>query len=193
MHEFVFVTNNQHKLKEIRHIAPDFIKILSLKDVGFSAEIPETSPTLEGNALQKAEFFHNRTGKDCFADDTGLEVEALNGLPGVHSARFSSDHDFQKNMYKVLELMQGQINRKARFRTVIALILDGQQYFFEGIINGNITTEPRGENGFGYDPIFIPEGEKRTFAQMTLAEKSKYSHRSRAFEKLMNFLQDYFS
>ncbi len=193
MHEFVFVTNNQHKLKEIRHIAPDFIKILSLKDVGFSAEIPETSPTLEGNALQKAEFFHNRTGKDCFSDDTGLEVEALNGLPGVHSARFSSDHDFQKNMYKVLELMQGQINRKARFRTVIALILDGQQYFFEGIINGNITTEPRGENGFGYDPIFIPEGEKRTFAQMTLAEKSKYSHRSRAFEKLMNFLQDYFS
>ncbi len=193
MPELVFVTNNQHKLKEIRHIVPDFIKILSLKDVGFSADIPETSPTLEENALQKAEFFHIRTGKDCFADDTGLEVEALNGLPGVHSARFASDHDFQKNMYKVLQLMQGQINRKARFRTVIALILNDQQYFFEGIVNGTITTEPRGTNGFGYDPIFIPEGDSRTFAQMTLEEKSKYSHRTRAFEKLMNFLMNHFS
>ncbi len=193
MKEIVFVTNNKHKLDEIRHLAQDRIKILSLQDVGFSAEIPETSPTLEGNALEKARFFYHRTGRDCFADDTGLEVDALDGQPGVNSARFASDHDYHKNMLYLLDLMKNKQNRKARFRTVIALIINGKEYLFEGIVNGRITTDPAGENGFGYDPVFIPDGDTRTFAQMSLEEKNIYSHRQQAFSKLINFLQNYFS
>jgi XTP/dITP diphosphohydrolase len=191
MHKIVFVTNNKHKLQEIQHLAQDKIKILSLQDVNFNYEIPETSPTLEGNALEKARFFFSRTGLDCFADDTGLEVEALGGLPGVKSARFASDHDFHKNMMYLLELMKDKQNRKARFRTVIALILNSKEYLFEGIVNGHITSEPLGDNGFGYDPVFIPDGDTRTFAQMSLEEKNNYSHRQKAFTKLINFLLNY--
>ncbi len=193
MDKIIFVTNNQHKLQEIRHLAKDKFNIISLSDIGFDFSIPETSPTLEGNALQKARFFHEKTGLNCFADDTGLEVEALGGQPGVNSARLASDHDYHKNMMYLLELMQEKQNRKARFRTVIALILDEKEYLFEGIVNGHITTEPRGNNGFGYDPVFIPQGETRTFAQMTLEEKNKYSHRQRAFSKLIDFLQNLYS
>ena len=193
MDTIVFVTNNQHKLQEIRHLAQDKFHILSLKDVGFNHDIPETSPTLEGNALEKARFFYNKTGKNCFADDTGLEVEALGGLPGVNSARFASDHDYNKNMMHLLKLMKGIENRRARFRTVIALIINGQEYLFEGIVNGHITNEPRGDNGFGYDPIFVPDGDTRTFAEMTLDEKNHYSHRQKAFTQLLAFLQTVFS
>ncbi len=193
MEQIVFVTNNEHKLKEIRSLTPRTFRILSLSDVNFHQDIPETSPTLEGNALEKARFFHDRTGLNCFADDTGLEVDALGGLPGVNSARFASDHDYYKNMVHLLELMNNIDNRKARFRTVIALIINDKEYLFEGIVNGHITREPRGNNGFGYDPIFIPEEDTRTFAQMTLQEKNQYSHRQRAFSKLIDFLQASFS
>ncbi len=190
MRQIVFVTNNQHKLIEIRHLAKDKFQIQSLQDVDFNYDIPETSPTLEGNALEKARFFYKKTGKNCFADDTGLEVHALGGLPGVNSARFASDHDYNKNMMHLLELMKDIEDRRARFRTVIALILDGKEFLFEGIVNGHITYEPRGQNGFGYDPIFVPQGDNRTFAQMTLDEKNLYSHRQKAFSKLIDFLQN---
>ncbi len=191
--ELVFVTRNKHKLEEVANKLGSDIRILSLDDVGFEGEIPETADTLEENALMKARFFHSKTGMDCFADDTGLEVEALNGQPGVRSARFASDHDFHKNMMKVLELMRGKTNRKARFRTVIALILDGREFLFEGVVNGTITTEPRGKGGFGYDPIFLPDGYDKTFAQMSLEEKNAISHRARAVEKLVEFLKKHFS
>ena len=187
--ELVFVTNNQHKIEEVQHALGNDVKILTLKDVNFFEQIPETGQTIEQNALQKARYFYQRTGMDCFADDTGLEVEALNGLPGVHSARFASDHDFEKNMYKVLELMKDKTNRKARFRTVIALILNGKEYLFEGIVDGYITDQPSGNNGFGYDPIFVPQGYSKTFAQMSLEQKNKISHRARAIEKLAGFLK----
>ncbi len=187
--ELVFVTNNPHKVEEVQNVLGDKIKILTLKDVNFFEDIPETGQTIEENALQKARYFYQKTHRDCFADDTGFEVEALNGLPGVHSARFASDHDFEKNMFKVLELMQDKTNRKARFRTVIALILNGKEYLFEGIVNGYVTQQPLGSNGFGYDPIFVPDGYSQTFAQMSLEQKNKISHRARAVEKLAEFLK----
>ncbi len=189
--KLVFVTRNKHKLQEVAEKLGKNIELVSLDDVGFEGEIPETADTLEENALMKARYFYQRTGMDCFADDTGLEVEALDGQPGVRSARFASDHDFQKNMYKVLELMQDKQNRKARFRTVIALILEGKEYLFEGIVNGTITREPRGDQGFGYDPVFLPDGFDRTFAQMTLDEKNTISHRARAVDKLARVLEEY--
>jgi len=193
MKSLVFVTNNKHKIEEIQFLAQNKLNIISLKDVKFYEQIPENKPSIEENALFKAQYFYNKTGLNCFADDTGLEVFALNGLPGVKSARFVSDHDCLKNLQHVLKLMQGKKDRKARFRTVIALIIENKEYIFEGIVNGYITTEPLGNNGFGYDSIFIPEGDNRTFAQMSLKEKSKYSHRQRAFTKLINFLSNHFS
>ncbi len=185
----IFATNNIHKLKEINSILGNSFELLSLKDVGIDEDIPEDEPTLEGNAAFKARFVHRMTGMDVFADDTGLEVEALGGLPGVHSARFAGESkNPDDNNRKLLALLSGSGNRKARFRTVIAFIRNNEEYLFEGIVTGKIMGEKRGSEGFGYDPVFVPDGENRTFAEMSLDEKNRISHRSRAFEKLRIFL-----
>ena len=174
---------------EISDLLGDSFALLNLKDVNIKEDIPEDLPTLEGNALFKAKYIHNATGMNVFADDTGLEIEELKGSPGVHSARFAGVHkDFSANTEKVLKLMKGKKNRKAKFRTVIALIFNGSEYLFEGSISGTILNEKRGTGGFGYDPIFVPEGENMTFAEMSLNEKNKISHRAMAFEKLKLFL-----
>jgi XTP/dITP diphosphohydrolase len=187
--KIVFATNNEHKLREISDLLGDSFILLNLKDVNIKEDIPEDLPTLEGNALFKAKYIHHATGMNVFADDTGLEIEELNGRPGVHSARFAGVHkDFSANTEKVLKLMKGKKNRKAKFRTVIALIVNGSENLFEGIISGTILNEKRGTGGFGYDPIFVPSGEKMTFAEMSLHEKNKISHRALAFEKLKLFL-----
>lgn len=188
----VFASNNQHKIREIRSILGNSFTLLSLNDVNIHEDIPEDEPLLEGNALSKARFVHHATGMNVFADDTGLEIEALNGLPGVHSARFAGENkDSSANIKKVLLLLGKTENRKARFRTVIALILENKEYLFEGIVNGSIICEKRGKEGFGYDPVFIPDGKTLTFAEMDLAEKNTISHRARAFEKLTEFLHQY--
>lgn len=164
--------------------------LMSSSDVNINDDIPENEPDLEGNALSKARFIHSRTGMNVFADDTGLEIEALNGLPGVHSARFAGESkDSAANIEKMLLLLGKSENRNARFRTVIALILDKKEYLFEGIVTGTITSKKRGTDGFGYDPVFVPDGKKITFAEMDLAEKNSISHRARAFEKLILFLK----
>ena len=187
--ELVFATNNKHKLEEISHILDEHYKIVSLKEIGCNEDIAETAETLEGNALLKARYIHSRYGRDCFADDTGLEIDALEGKPGVYSARYAGPgHDHQKNMDKVLFEMAGQANRKAQFRTVIALILEGQEYLFEGIVKGEILTERHGDKGFGYDPIFKPDGFDLSFAEMDLDDKNEISHRGRATRKLVEFL-----
>ena len=187
--ELVFATNNKHKLEEISHILDEHYKIVSLKEIGCNEDIAETAETLEGNALLKARYIHSRYGRDCFADDTGLEIDALEGKPGVYSARYAGPgHDHQKNMDKVLFEMAGQANRKAQFRTVIALILEGQVYLFEGIVKGEILTERHGDKGFGYDPIFKPDGFDLSFAEMDLDDKNEISHRGRATRKLAEFL-----
>lgn len=186
----VFATNNPHKLREIREIMPDHITILSLADIHCEGDIPETADTLEGNALIKAHYVYDRYGFDCFADDTGLEVEALNGGPGVHTARYAGEsQDPDANMKKMIAEMQENTNRHARFRTVIALIEKGVEHLFTGIVDGEIATEPRGKQGFGYDPIFIPEQTGLTFAQMGEEGKNQISHRARAVGKLLDFLQ----
>ncbi|MCD8081683.1 MAG: non-canonical purine NTP diphosphatase [Bacteroides sp.] len=188
----VFATNNLHKLEEVSQILGDQIELLSLKDIGCEEDIPETADTLEGNALQKAHYIHSRYGTDCFADDTGLEIEALNGDPGVYSARYAGEgRDPQDNMNKVLRKLEGKTRRNARFRTVISLILDGKEYLFEGIIQGVITTEKRGETGFGYDPIFLPDGYDQTFAELGNEIKNHISHRALAIQKLCDFLKTY--
>jgi XTP/dITP diphosphohydrolase len=190
MRTIVFATNNSHKLEEVRGIVSDKIHLVSLKDINCFDEIPETSDTLEGNALQKARYIKENYGYDCFADDTGLEVEVLNGEPGVRSARYAGDeHDSGKNMDKLLYVLSDAKNRKAHFRTVIALICDGREYLFEGKINGVIIREKRGNSGFGYDPVFIPEGYDGTFAELGTDEKNKISHRATATKKLTEFLQ----
>lgn len=192
MTELVFATNNKHKLEEISKLAGEKFSILSLKDIGCNDDIPETEPTLEGNALLKAKYIHDKYSTNCFADDTGLEIEALDGRPGVYSARYAGpENDFNRNMDKVLDELRDKANRKARFRTVISLILDDKQYFFEGIIEGEIIPDKRGAEGFGYDPIFIPEGYDQSFAEMSLEEKNKISHRARATKKLISFLSKY--
>ena len=188
--ELVFATNNSHKQEEINAAVGDSIKILSLKDIGCIDDIPETAPTLEGNASQKSQFIYQKYGLNCFADDTGLEVEALDGRPGVYSARYAGPgHDHDKNMDKVLTELENKQNRKARFRTVISLMLDKKEYFFEGIVDGSILTERQGKKGFGYDPIFQPQGYKISFAEMDLEEKNNISHRGLAVQKLIAFLQ----
>lgn len=188
--KLVFATNNKHKLDEVRKItAQHNIEVVSLADIHCHDEIPETADTLEGNALQKAQYIQGKFGLDCFADDTGLEVEALDNAPGVYSARYAGPgHDSEANMQKLLQVMEGKTNRKARFRTVIALIIGDKQYCFSGIVNGTITTEKKGENGFGYDPIFIPEGYEQTFAELGDSVKNKISHRAKAVEQLDHFL-----
>lgn len=188
--ELVFATNNAHKLSEIRAIFGDTLHILSLADIDCHDDIPETANTLEGNALIKARWVKERYGYDCFADDTGLEVEALNGAPGVHTARYAypDRHDPEANTQKLLAALKGATNRAAQFRTAIALILNGEEHVFEGVVCGEIATEKRGTEGFGYDPVFIPEDTGRTFAELGTDVKNKISHRARAVAKLVEYL-----
>lgn len=187
--KLVVATNNAHKLEEIAAILGNEMELLSLKDIQCFADIPETADTLEGNARQKAMYIYENYGMDCFADDTGLEVEALNGAPGVYSARYAGDgHDSEANMQKLLHELQGKKNRKAQFRTAICLIQEGKEYLFEGIVKGEIIGEKRGGAGFGYDPIFVPEGYEQTFAELGNDIKNTISHRARAVEKLCSFL-----
>jgi XTP/dITP diphosphohydrolase len=187
--EIIFASNNEHKIREIRSIIDSNIKLLSLHDLNIREDIPEEEPHLEGNALAKARFVHRITGTNVFADDTGLEVDALGGMPGVKSARFAGEtRDFSANIDKLLLMLGQNENRKAQFRTVIALIWENQEYLFEGIVEGEIINERRGTEGFGYDPVFIPAGKTRTFAEMPLEEKNKVSHRARALDKLRTFL-----
>ena len=187
--KLIFATNNLNKLAEIRELAPNDINILSLDDINCVNELPETKDTLEGNAMQKADFIFRKFGFNCFADDTGLEIEALNGEPGVYSARYASlISDANKNISKVLSKLQNKKNRRAQFRTVIALIINGKKYYFEGKCKGHITTHTIGEKGFGYDPIFIPNGFDNTFAQMSKRDKNLISHRGNAVRKLIEFL-----
>jgi XTP/dITP diphosphohydrolase len=188
--ELIFATNNLHKLQEVRAIAGTSFQIRSLAEAGFSGDIPETADTLEGNALLKARFIAERAHSNCFADDTGLEINALNGRPGVYSARYAGEgHDFEANIDKVLSELIGAEDRSARFRTVISLILNGDEFLFEGIVNGQILTERRGTEGFGYDSVFVPEGESLSFAEMRPDQKNTISHRARATEKLAVFLK----
>ncbi len=190
MRKIVFATHNPNKLEEIRQMLPAGLQVLSLDDIGCTEEIPETAATLEGNARIKAAHVYERYGYDCFADDTGLEVAALDGAPGVYSARFAGPQsDSRANIEKLLRLMEGKTNRKARFRTVIALALGGTFYFFEGEIAGEILAEESGSGGFGYDPVFLPKGSDLSFAEMPLAEKNRISHRGKAFQKLSSFLK----
>ena len=187
--KLVFAANNAHKLEEIREMAGGQYEIVSLKEIGCQEEIPEEQDTLEGNALQKARFVKERYGADCFADDTGLEIAALGGEPGVRSARYAGEgHDSEANMRKVLAKMEGVDDRRARFRTVIALILDGEEHLFEGEVRGEILREKHGAEGFGYDPIFRPEGFAESFAEMSLDAKNAISHRGRATRALIRFL-----
>lgn len=187
--KLVFATNNTHKLEEIRAILGDKIDILSLSDINCHADIPETSDTLEGNARQKSSYIYEHYGLDCFADDTGLEVEALDGAPGVYSARYAGNgHDSQANMRKLLDEMKEKSNRKARFRTVISLIEKGEEHQFEGIVRGEIIQEAKGSSGFGYDPVFKPEGYDETFAELGNEIKNKISHRAHAVNKLCKYL-----
>lgn len=190
MTELVFATNNKHKLQEIRDIAGSKFRIFSLADVGLSGEIPEDAPTLEGNALKKARHVYERFKCHCFADDTGLEIEALDGLPGVKSARYAGEDCIaENNIRKVLEELRDKENRRARFRTVIALIFSGREYIFDGIVNGTILKEKHGSGGFGYDPIFRPDGFGQSFGEMSAELKNTISHRAKAMEKLMDFLR----
>ena len=188
--KLVFATNNKHKLEEVKAILGNKIEILSLNDIDCHDDIPETADTLEGNALIKARYIYEKFGVDCFADDTGLEVEVLNGEPGVYSARYAGEEcNPEANMYKLLQNLTGKNNRNAQFRTVIALIIKGEEKLFNGIVKGTISNEKMGNAGFGYDPIFIPEGFSESFAQMTSDMKNSISHRYRATEELSNYLK----
>ena len=188
--ELIFATNNLHKISEVAATLPKCYTIKTLNECGIHEDIPETQPTIEGNASQKSHYIYDRTHADCFADDTGLEVVALNGEPGVRSARYAGDqHDFDENNRLLLKNMEGKTDRRARFRTVISLILNGEEHQFEGIVEGRIIDHEVGTGGFGYDPMFIPDGYDRTFAEMTAEEKNAISHRGRAVKKLAAYLQ----
>ena len=188
--ELVFATNNAHKLEEVRQILGDRFVIRSLKEIGCTEDIPETGDTFQDNALQKARYVKEHYGYDCFADDTGLEVTALGGAPGVHSARYAGNHDSEANMTKLLHQLEKKFDRSAQFRTVVALILNGQEVLFEGIVTGKIATERHyGDGGFGYDPIFVPDGYTETFSQMSSQGKNLISHRGRAVRKLADYLK----
>jgi len=190
MRKIVFATNNQHKLSEIRDILGKDFEVVSLKELGFNEEIPETGDTLADNASQKSHFIFDRYRVDCFSDDTGLEVEALNGAPGVYSARYAGeDCSYDDNVNKLLRELGDSGNRKAAFKTVISLLLDGKEYLFEGRVDGVITTDKRGSGGFGYDPVFLPDGYDQTFSEMSAELKNKISHRGRATAKLVAFLK----
>ena len=188
--KLLFATNNAHKLREIREIAGNEYEIVSLKDVSFEGEIPEPHETIEENAVQKARYIFNNSHIDCFADDTGLEIDALDGRPGVYSARYAGEGcSFDDNIRKVLKELEGVENRKARFRCVICLISDGKEYLFEGRIEGTIAEAPYGKGGFGYDPVFVPDSYSQSFAEMPAYLKNGISHRGRAMTKMMNFLK----
>ena len=189
--KIVFATNNPNKLKEIQSLIPKEIEIISLKEIGCNEDIPETGDTLEANAFQKAHYIKDNFNYDCFADDTGLEIDELNGDPGVYSARYAGpERNANANMNKVLNELKGKKNRKAQFRTAIALILKGEEYLFEGKVEGYISKDKQGNEGFGYDPIFIPENDIRSFAQMSMQEKGAISHRGRAVKKLVAYLNN---
>ncbi len=189
--QLVFATNNKNKIKEVQTLIPKDIQLLSLKDIGCFEEVPETQNTIEGNAIQKAEYIKTHYGYDCFADDTGLEVDALNGAPGVFSARYAGEQRSAiDNTNKLLNELKNKPNRNARFKTVMALQFDNKQYTFSGICKGEITSEKHGKKGFGYDPVFKPEGEKLTFAQMDLHHKNRIGHRGKAVVKLVDFLNE---
>ncbi|UGS22002.1 non-canonical purine NTP diphosphatase [Flavobacterium cyclinae] len=188
--KLVFASNNKNKIQEIQALVPNSIQILSLEEIGCTEDIPETAETIEGNAILKANYVTEKYGFDCFADDTGLEVDALNGAPGVYSARYAGEQkDANDNMDKLLDELKGKSNRKANFKTVIALNLNGKQNLFTGIIDGKIIEEKIGTNGFGYDPIFVADGFDKTFAELTMQEKSTISHRGIAVKELILFLQ----
>ena len=187
--KYVFATNNAHKLREIKAMLPQSIEILSLEEINCHVEIPETADTLEGNARIKARYVYEHYGLDCFADDTGLDVEALNGAPGVHTARYAGDnHDTEANIDKLLAELNGETNRKAKFRTVIALIEKGEGHLFEGVLEGEIAEKRCGNDGFGYDPVFIPQETGKTFAELGPDTKNKISHRALAVAKLVDFI-----
>lgn len=187
--KIIFATNNAHKLSEVQAVLGDSFELVTPRMCGVEEDIPETAATLEGNASQKSHYLYEKTGLDCFADDTGLEVEALGGEPGVHSARYATDgHDFAANNRLLLKNLEGKENRHARFRTVISLIEGGEEHLFEGIVEGRIIDHESGEEGFGYDPLFVPDGFDRTFAEMTAEEKNAVSHRGRAVRKLVAYL-----
>ena len=191
MTEIIFATNNAHKLSEVQAVLGDNFKLITPRDCGITEDIPETSDTLDGNASQKSHYLHDRVGKNCFADDTGLEVEALNGEPGVRSARYATDgHDFAANNRLLLKNMEGKDNRKARFRTVISLILDGEEYLFEGIIEGRIAESEAGCGGFGYDSLFYSEETGCAFAEATPEAKNAVSHRGRAMEQFARLIEE---
>lgn len=190
MQQLVFATNNKHKLEEVQAMVKDSFIIQSLSEIKCDVDIPETADTFEGNAALKSAYILNNYSLSCFADDSGLEVYALDGEPGVHSARYSGTRDMEKNIDLLLAKLGTETNRKAQFRTVVSLRLDGEQYFFEGIVKGVITNARKGVGGFGYDPIFIPEGFNKTFAEMSAEEKNQISHRSIAIQKLVNFLKN---
>lgn len=187
--KIIFATNNKHKVEEVKALLPGSISIITLKEAGIEVDIPEPHETLEENAAEKARTIRSMTGENCFSEDTGLEVDALNGEPGVHSARYAGEgKSSEHNIEKLLSKLESQQDRRARFRTVICLILDDKEYQFEGICEGQITKSPKGGEGFGYDPIFIPEGAEKTFAEMGLTEKNKFSHRKKAVAGLVEFL-----
>lgn len=187
--KLIFATNNQHKVDEIRHVIGQKFELMTMKEAGIDMDIPEPHDTIAANATEKSTTIYQITGIDCFSEDTGLEIDSLNGEPGVKSARYAGEEkSFQKNIDKVLSNLKGVKNRNARFRTVISLIIDGQETLFEGICPGQIISEQKGSHGFGYDPIFVPDGSDRTFGEMELKEKELYSHRAKATEKLVAFL-----
>lgn len=188
--EIIFATNNANKVKEIKAVTGNQLEILSLEEAGIFIDIPEPHDTLEANASEKSKVIHRLTNKNCFSEDTGLEVEALNGAPGVKSARYAGDNrDFQANIDLLLKNLEAHSNKKAQFRTVISLIWNNQEYVFEGICRGEITQQARGVSGFGYDPVFIPEGAQQTFAEMTMDQKNQYSHRKKAMQQLLDFFR----
>ena len=190
MNTIIFATNNEHKVIEVRAILKKMFKILSLKEAGIEIDIPEPYNSLQENAFEKARVIHRLTGKNCFAEDTGLEVEVLNGEPGVKSARYAGEErSFEKNIDKLLSKLENKENHKAQFRTVVCLIEDGKQKIFEGTCKGTIIAQRRGDSGFGYDPVFIPDGSAKTFAEMSMEEKNRFSHRKKAIEKLTRYLK----
>jgi XTP/dITP diphosphohydrolase len=187
----IFATNNQHKVDEIRFVIGAQFDIVTMKEAGIDIDIPEPHDTLEANATEKSQTIHRMTGQDCFSEDTGLEVNGLNGEPGVKSARYAGDtRNFQKNVDKVLQNLKGKTDRSARFRTVVSLILNDKEHLFEGVCEGHISEDQKGIEGFGYDPIFIPTGAAVSFAEMTMEEKTSYSHRQKAVAKMINFLNN---
>lgn len=189
MIELIFATNNENKVREIRQALPEGFSIISLREAGILKEIPEPHPTLEANATEKSTVIYQLTEKNCFSEDSGLETAALNGAPGVRSARFADgEPQYASNTGKLLALLRNQENRKARFKTVISLIINGEETLFDGVCEGTIAKEPRGTGGFGYDPVFIPDGSGKTFGQMTLEEKQEFSHRKKAVKKLVVYL-----